>query len=231
VDPAVEFQRGLNAEEVYAASYAEVDDRLIIDIFIYNWRTGEKKRNRLTNKLTSLNLVDINLWPRIGNSLKRNFIITQIPQPDTFGKPIKIDWSDDFEDITVTPLDYLLPKKDTWFNDFFLSNDGTWGTSLVDGYSGLYGESLCRRVFVHFHGRNPNGRSKLVFVNSYEPYQRDYGAFVEHPVYGMCYAIEARKVDDEGNDQLYLRLYRMEDVQNEINRRLLEAAEGVKKQK
>jgi hypothetical protein len=46
-----------------------------------------------------------------------------------------------------------------------------------------------------------------------------YGAFVEHPVYGTCFAREWRR-----DGELYIRLYRMSDVLDEINRQLLEKA-------
>jgi hypothetical protein len=39
----------------------------------------------------------------------------------------------------------------------------------------------------------------------------------------MCYAIEHHE-EENGNDQLYLRLYKMDAILTEINRQLLEAA-------
>jgi hypothetical protein len=61
-----------------------------------------------------------------------------------------------------------------------------------------------------------------IITEDYEDNQWDYSAFVEHPEYGMCFAQEWRK-----GRTLYLRLYRMENVLSEINRKLLEAVVSV----
>ncbi len=61
-----------------------------------------------------------------------------------------------------------------------------------------------------------------IFAEGYENYESDYGSFVEHPVYGMCYAKEHYQGED-----LYLRLYRMSDVLEEINRSLPHTINGI----
>jgi hypothetical protein len=62
-----------------------------------------------------------------------------------------------------------------------------------------------------------------VITEDYETWRwGDFGAFVNHPIHGLCFAQEWHK-----GRQQYLRLYKMSDVLAEINRRLLEAANSV----
>ena len=63
----------------------------------------------------------------------------------------------------------------------------------------------------------PGGISVPVLAKGYEDFSWDYGSFVNHPEYGMCYAREHYKGGD-----LYLRLYKMSDVLEDIKRQALE---------
>jgi hypothetical protein len=116
----------------------------------------------------------------------------------------------------MTGSSYLIPSGNR-LNNFILSAEGEWSSSLVYGYSGLHNERLCKRAFFHLDSRYPNGISMPVITEDYEKSQWDYSAFVQHPVHGMCFAQEWHK---EG--KLYLRLYKMSDVLAEINRQLPE---------
>ena len=90
----------------------------------------------------------------------------------------------------------------------------------------MFDEYLSKRAFFHLDDRYPNGISMAIIAEDYENDQWDYSAFVEHPVYGPCFAQEWHK-KERGKDVLYLRLYRMDGVLAEINRRILETAKGV----
>ncbi|MDR2923532.1 MAG: hypothetical protein LBU85_09365 [Treponema sp.] len=83
-------------------------------------------------------------------------------------------------------------------------------------------------MFFHMDSRYPNGISMPIFVDGYYERPWDWGSFVEHPEYGLCYAEEKYR-EENGKRKLYLRLYKMSDVLAEINRQLLEKAKGVVK--
>jgi len=200
---------------------------LTADIYLYNWRTGERTDNNLTKKLSGLGKVGIILGPLININIKKRFLFTDIPpiKPRIYSTPVKITWEDGFEDVKVIPLDYLLPspKDNHWLEDFFLSPDGEWATSFVGGYDGLHNESLEKRVFFHLDERYPNGISMPIFADGYYNDYWDWGSFVQHPLHGMCFAEDAI-IKRNGRDQQYLRLYKMSDVQAEINRQFFEKA-------
>jgi len=105
-------------------------------------------------------------------------------------------------------------------SDIIISSDGSWVTAKVTDYSeynsGDYNNTFLKtRVFFHIDNKYLNGISMPVFSDSRENAENtnnDDGAFVQHPVYGMCYAQEWH--NEEG---LYLRLYKMDDVLTVIN--------------
>jgi hypothetical protein len=189
--------------------------------YIYNWRTGERTENELTKTTTKID-AGLTLRPPANLNINKRFLFSDI---GTFQKPShgKITWEEGFTDVKVVPIGYLIPK-DKWFNDFFLSSDGQWATCFISGYSGLFNESLEKRVFFHLDDRYPNGISMPVFADGYYQYHWEQGAFVRHPVHGMCFAEER---EDE-KERRYLRLHKMSDVLAEINRRLLKAEDVLK---
>jgi len=189
----------------------------------YNWRTEEIVENDLTKAINS-NRIDLIINPLRNIHPARRYLFGY---SRILNKRLKITWDEEYSDIKIILLDYLLPKGKR-LDDFILSADGTWGTSLVKGYQGLYNEMLCKRAFFHLDDRYPNGISMPVITEDYEDSPWDYSAFVEHPVHGLCFAQEWHKNENE-KDQLYLRLYRMDSVLDEINKGLLEAAQAISK--
>lgn len=180
------------------------------EMFLYNWKTKEIKRNKLTRTFTALDMIEVNFENGHSLSLQKRYIIGSSWQ---MGKKVKLSWSEDYEDVTVLPLDYLLPQEKR-FSTFFLSDGGEWATTYVGNYKGLNGEALKKRVFLHMDSRYPGGSSMPVYCEGYEEYDWDYGTFVKHPEYGMCYCRELEK-----DGKRYLRLYKMSDVLQEIERR------------
>jgi hypothetical protein len=189
----------------------------------YNWRTGEVAENGLTEALT-INRVDLIMGPRRNISPERRYLISH---SNITGQRVKVTWDEEYSDVTVTPLSYLLPEGKYFFTNFILSADGRWATTFVGGYGGLYGEQLEKRAFFHLDDRYPNGISMPVITEDYEDFGWDLSAFVEHPVHGLCYAQEWHKTEN-GKERRYLRLYRMEAALDEINRQLLEKGEQEK---
>jgi hypothetical protein len=184
------------------------DDAKSIKCFIYDWRTGTRTENELTEKITELRLmVSVNR----GLNREKRFLIAE----RGLGEAVKVDWDENYEEVQVTPLKPLLPKGKIYM-DLLLSFDGRWLFSILGPYEGLYRERLYKRAFYHIDSRYPGGVSFPVIVD-YTDESVEWGVFVEHPVHGMCYAVEYHK-EENGKDQLYLRLYTMDSVLDEINR-------------
>jgi hypothetical protein len=181
------------------------------EAFFYNWKTREITRNELTDKLNSIGFNTF-LGHGCNVDLAGRFLFADIRISEGIDKKVKITWDENYEDVKVIPLDYLIPEG-KWLDDIYLSSDGKWATTLASGYEGLYGESLVKRVFFHLDGRYPNGISMPVFADGYDEWHYEIGSFVEHPVHGWCFAEEKYL-----NERLYLRLYKMSDVLAEINR-------------
>ncbi|MDR2662815.1 MAG: hypothetical protein LBC31_07455 [Treponema sp.] len=190
----------------------------VVDFFVYDWRKDQVLRNAFTESLTNANIYSTTIF----QSLARNIHFkarTMFTEGD-FGyenqPPLKIVWNEDYSETTITPISYLLPAG-LWFDDFLFSSGGSWVETQVGGFRGLHRELLYKRAFFHLDARYPNGISMPIFTEDYLDGKTDYGSFVEHPVYGTCFAEEWYK-----GRQLYLRLYKMSDVLAEINRQLLE---------
>jgi hypothetical protein len=174
----------------------------------YNWRTEEIIENDFTRAFSQ---ISANIQPPYNIHLGKRYLLGK---SSAAGKRqiAKLTWDENYSDIKITPISYLVPAG-RWLEDFTLSTDGEWGHALVGGYRGLRENFLYKRAFFHMDERYPNGISMPVIVDDYESDFRDYSAFVEHPVHGMCFAQEWYK---EG--KLYLRLYKMSEVLAEINK-------------
>jgi hypothetical protein len=210
------IQTAMDNQYVLAYQKSLVGREVVFKYIFYGWRTGEIVENDLTRALDQYSLGLI-IGPDRNILQERRCLFGY---SSVIREKIKISWNEAYSDITITPLSYLVPRG-RGFDDFILSADRRWATSFVFGYSGLNNERLCKRAFFHLDERYPNGISMPVITEDYEEFHWDYSAFVEHPVHGLCLAQEWHKIEN-GKDRLYLRLYRMDDVLAEINRRLAE---------
>jgi hypothetical protein len=132
---------------------------LSLDVYFYNWRTGERTTNELTKKISELGLRSIILYRHININIQRRFLFVRFSDVrNRIFQWIKVTWDEEFTNVRTIPLNYLVPR-DRWLNNFFLSRCGTWATNLMSGYRGLRNESLVKRVFFHLDGRYPNGIS------------------------------------------------------------------------
>jgi len=175
----------------------------------YNWRTKEITRNELTRLLTGSGIWGIRTWGRNINPSER-YWFARLPVPgELHAKNVKVTWDENYEDVKVIPLDYLIPPEGEWLSDFNISADGKWAASFIGGYEGYYGKLLYKRVFFHLDSRYPNGISMPVFTDEYYKNSKTYESFVEHPEYGLCFAGENYLEDNNGKRKLYLRLYRI----------------------
>jgi hypothetical protein len=209
----------IDAQYVLSSQRSFNGDKRERKIIFFNWRIGEVAENDLTEALNN-NRVTTFLRPRLNINLERRYLFCS---SNITRQKIKVAWDEKYSDVTVTPLSYLLPEG-KYFGEFILSANGQWATTLVNGYRGLLNEQLEKRAFFHLDERYPNGISMPIMAEDYERPGMDYSAFVEHPVHGMCFAQEWHKMVND-KDRLYLRLYRMDGVLDEINQQLLEKAE------
>jgi hypothetical protein len=198
-------------------------DNTTSEMVLYNWRTRSIVRNKLTDMLTTVKNTAMPTPYRNFHPQDR-YLFAKTPIPED--KWIKITWDEDIERIALIPLDYLLPRGKEFAFDFVISADGKWATNFLRGYEGLFGENLYKRVFFHLDGRYPNGISMPILADAYYENPVSYDSFVEHPVFGWCLAEEWNNKEG-GKEGLYLRLYKMSDVQEEINRQLLAKAKDV----
>ena len=211
-DTSIYMERAITPELIFAYTQYRKDDMPCQDYYIYNWKTEEKIQNDLTEKMTELNY-GFSFGPGYTMSLEKRYFIVDTNERK---KTVKIDWDEDYKNVTIFPLDPFLPEG-KYFSRFFLSPSGEWATAFIGGYRGLHGELVNRRVFFRMDERYSGGISLPVFTEDYEESGWDYGSFVNHPVYGLCFAMEWH-IDN----QLYLRLFKMSDVEVEINRQMNE---------
>jgi len=191
--------------------------------FLYNWKTKEIFQNELTKFLTGNEKATILSYGE-NIDLKGRYMFADFPIP---GKKIgtkkaKITWDENYENVKVIPLDYLI-HEGQHLSDFYISSDGKWATVDIGEFS--YDDSSYQTIFFHLDSRYPNGMSMPIFTEGYGKHHFGSGAFFEHPEYGLCFAVEKYKEDKKGNVKLYLRLYKMDDVLAEINRQLSEKAD------
>jgi hypothetical protein len=197
-----------NTTTMCLSSYNESGGREF-DFFLYDWKKQEIIRNEFTDAVRKLDLYSISITNGNNINMKKRIIFASVrPSP----QKLKISWNEDYSDTSVIPINYLIPNR-YWFCDFRFSEDGQWGESMIGGFHGLYGEYLYKRAFFHLDDRYPNGISIPVYADDYMEFATDYGSFVEHPVYGTCFAEEWR-IDG----QLYLKLHKMSDAMAVINR-------------
>jgi len=222
-DQHLNFLWAIDRERVlvddFLQSYPDRKDEGFIDFYIYNRITGEKTRNEFTDTVKNLVVRSQNLTEHGAMSWCRRYLISDV-DAEGYKGDFKISWSEDFSKVDVLPLTEILrqqlQKQDGYFATYFiLSPDGEWATSCVREY--IYEERLLKRLFYHMDDKYPGGMSMPILSEEYEGRDEPESAFVNHPEYGMCFAQEWHK-EENGKDQLYLRLYKMSDVLAQINR-------------
>ena len=173
------------------------------------------KNKCINNKLTEI--LSLEKYPYIIKVNGENRLIIT-----TDDNKIYVTYNDDFSEIKteyiVSPFFQKMKEKglDTTFTKIDQNNE--WGVGKIYGYKGLFGESLYKYFFVNLKKGSPY---YLIPVITEEYYEWDPdGYFIEHPVYGTCYI---QKIKNDNKD--YIRLYKMSDVQTEIDRRITEKKE------
>jgi len=191
------------------------------DTIFYDWKKGEIKRNELTEFLCKNN--SYISYNHIHLGRRCLFADIEKKEEENPYKLFKIDWDEDYSNLQVTDMSYLFQdfyQKRHAVSDIIISSDGSWVTAKVTDYSDYnpYDDNnhfIKTRVFFHMDNKYLNGISMPVFSDGGETMEstnHDEGAFVRHPVYGMCYAQEWHS-----EKEIYLRLYKMDDVLTVIN--------------
>ena len=222
-DQPLDFLWAIDRERVlvkdFSQSYPYREDEGIIDFYIYNRRTGEKTRNEFTNTVKNLLPRNDNLSEHGAMSWRRHYLISSLGIKVYRGN-VKLSWNDEFSEVNVLPIDDLVRQQlrntELLTTSFFISLNGEWATTQLWGYTGLYNESLRRRIFYHMDNRYPGGMSMPIMATGYERNEEIHGAFVNHPEYGWCFVKEHNK-----DKQQHLQIFKMSDVRAEINRQLL----------
>ena len=205
----------ITQEIVLAVEYL-TKDRQQKEYYFYNWKTKEIIRNDLTRLFTDYGSAGSLDKYRNINLKDRYMFYKEYPGYKT----IKISWDENYNNIKSIPMDYLIPKG-KHFDDIVFSPDYKWAKTLVGWYDGLNNDSLYKSIFFHLDDRYPNGISIPIFTEDYDKSSSSgRGTFVEHPVHGMCYAEDIWS-KETGKSKQYLRLYKMSDVLEEINRQLM----------
>ncbi|MDR1306262.1 MAG: hypothetical protein LBK74_01635 [Treponema sp.] len=123
----------LDADSLLALTETFENEEWVRDYFLYDWKTGKKTENNLTKKLTELAMTEI-YCRAVGNvNTKNRFLIAK---SEALGGHVKINWDEDFKDVTVTPINVLIPK-DKYYSEFTISSGGEWAHSLVGGIRGF----------------------------------------------------------------------------------------------
>lgn len=199
--------------------YSKKLDKYIYRYFLYNLETKEKIENDLTkimDKVFSTVSAATNFFISIKTKIlvsKRYSLIKNCP--------IVITWKDNYEEPKLFPLNILAPEDKT-LEIKAVSPDCKWIFTYICYYKGFYNESLCKVGFIKISNEYPGIASPLVILDEYV--QKTYFnacSFIEHPEYGTCFICSY----DNGNKK-ETRLYKMSDVQAEIDRILLEKAKS-----
>ncbi|MCL2801957.1 MAG: hypothetical protein FWD28_09400 [Treponema sp.] len=212
-----------NIDEKFILSYIKTyeNGRLVYDYFFYDWRNGERVKNELTETLKqnfsyvyTNNVINLN----------GRFLFAYNSEDRRNQKLIKISWDENYSNVQVKDLSNLLNEiYRLRYNinclNIIISQCGSWVTAQVTDYSERSNDYnnrfITTRIFFHMDDKYPNGMSIPIFSNDNERIEntRNYdGAFVQHPIYGMCYAQNWRR-----NGRNYLRLYKMDTVLTVIN--------------
>ena len=182
-----------------------------------DYYSGRTYKNKFTQFYSALR------YPMIKKVSDENiFIISGMLKNEESLKTV-ISWNEENDDMTGLPL--LLPTVDMADKNIsvhYADKESGWVCFTIWPYEGLHGESLKKLGFVNI--KKPSILSIPVATEEYYPNETPKGEFIGHPIYGTCFI---EKIEKDGKD--YIRLYKMSDVQAEIDRILLEKAKSVVK--
>ncbi|MBR1721509.1 MAG: hypothetical protein IJ727_12870 [Treponema sp.] len=191
--------------------------RLSNNYCIFDYYKNKCIKNKLTDVLTLEESLEE--YPHIIKMNGENRLIIT-----SYGNKIYVTYNDDFSEIKteyiVSPFFQKMKEKGFETDLKKINQNNEWGVGKIYGYKGLNGEDLYKYFFVNMKKGSPYYLLPVITEEYYE-WDPD-GYFIEHPVYGTCYI---QKI--EINDEIYIRLYKMSDVQAKIEEYLLKKAKSI----
>ena len=190
--------------------------------FFYDWDKKEKTENELTKEMSKHLYKTYHKNIHI-NMEKRILVSTSVLLDNG---TILMMWNKEYADIKIIPFKLIEPKN-TYSDIQSVSGDCEWILVHICGYKGIYGEFLNRYAFVRISNEYPGMLSPLVFVEGFWKYREwKHCSFFKHPEYGDCFIATYTELPSL---KKHTRLYKMSDVQEKIDRILLEKAKSVVK--
>ena len=188
------------------------NNKYLNEYCMYDYYSDRTYKNKFTQFYSSLR------YPMIMKVSNENiFIVSGVLKNEESLKTV-ISWDEENDDMTVFPL--LLPTvdmADKIISVHYVDKESGWVCFTIWSYKGLHSETLEKLGFVNI--KNPSIRSIPVATEEYYPDETPEGEFIAHPVYGTCFIVKV-----EIAEKPYIRLYKMSDVQKEIEEYLLEKA-------
>ena len=190
---------------------------------MFDYETKERTDNELTKKMSEL------LSRRFHEDIKFNLdkrMIISYATVATDSVDFVLKWDENYENVKMIPFDFLVPEGKFIGEVQEVSKNFDWVLLRISGYEGLKGEPLSKYAFMKIDEENPALFSPLVILDDYRDPRNKwrYTSFFEHKQYGTClfFTKEDRK---QGKD--VSAFYKMSDIQEEIDRILLEKAKSV----
>ena len=194
-----------------------------VKFFMFDYETKERTDNELTKKMSEL------LSRRFHEDIKFNLdkrMIISYATVATDSVDFVLKWDENYENVKMIPFDFLVPEGKFIGEVQAVSKNFDWVLLRISGYEGVKGEPLSKYAFMKIDEENPALFSPLVILDEYRDPRNKwrYTSFFEHKQYGTClfFTKEDRK---QGKD--VSAFYKMSDVQEEIDRILLEKAKSV----
>ena len=180
-------------------------------ICMFNYNKNEYTNNKLTD-----------FW-----TLKKPYSYIKVMGQNKFimsyyeGETVILTYNEDFSEIDVKPFFPPTVKGGSrFFRISLLSEDLKWAAGRVYDYSSPYDDNLKKDCFVCIDEGSPLYGIPVV-TEDYYPSGYPKGRFITHPIYGTCFI---EKIEKDGKN--YIRLYKMSDIQAEIDKYLLEKAKS-----
>lgn len=218
------FQLGTYSNKFIAAEKVG-HNKSAVKFFMFDYKTKERKENELTKKMSEL--FSRTFYEDIKLNLDKRMIISHAD-----GSPYSVyfvmKWDENFENVKMIPFNFLVPKDRFIAEIQAVSKSFDWVLIRIGGYKGIKDERLSKYAFMKIDENNPALFSPLVILDDYCDAVNlwRYTSFFEHPKYGTC-LFYTKEDGLKGKD--VSAFYKMSDVQEEIDRILLEKAKTVVK--
>ena len=194
-----------------------------VKFFMFDYETKERTDNELTKKMSEL-FFDL-YHEKIKINFDKRMIISHAD-----GSPYSVwfvmKWDENFANVKMIPFNFLLPKDRFIAEIQAVSKNFDWVLLRISGYEGVKGEPLSKYAFMKIDEENPALFSPLVILDEYRDPRNKwrYTSFFEHPKYGTCLFFTK---EGGSKGKAVSAFYKMSDIQEEIDRILLEKAKSV----